>query len=313
MKFPKFIIIPISAMLLSGCGGLPSGESTTAGGGSTSTDPGVIIPKDDYYNTDEYNLNGTRGAKLQYEIHRLCLDTHRVLVYYKDVNSYLAPAGGRTYSTDQVSADVAKNQLFYTGKQVNLSTSGATREHVWPCAKSSGMWVHSNYTDIKYYVDGPTYAGGGSDLYHVRPCTSSVNTIRGDSRYKEFSDAEKAAATIASDGGPYTLYADKSEFANYSEPPDEFKGDIVRILMYVYVHYCKMGTYNWEGLCGNLRLQDVMGYSDEKEMQKIMVKWNNLDPVSETEKLRNQTVQAIQGNRNPFVDYPHLMAKCFNL
>ena len=48
-------------------------------------------------------------------------------------------------------------------------------------------------------------------------------------------------------------------------------------------------------------------------MQKIMVKWNNLDPVSETEKLRNQTVQAIQGNRNPFVDYPHLMAKCFNL
>ena len=311
MKFPKLIVIPMTALLLSGCVGGGGGETTA--NPTTSVDPGIIIPDGDYYDTDEYDLNGTKGAKLQYELHRLCLDTHRTLTYYSDFNSYLVPAGGRTASIDQVSSSVAKNQYFYTGKEVNMSTGGSTREHVWPCAKSSGMWVHSNYTDVKYWVDGPGYVGGGSDLYHVRPCTSSVNTARGDSRFKEFTEAEKAAAVVSSDGGKYVLYSDKTEFSNYSEPADEFKGDIVRILMYVYVHYCKMGTYNWDGLCGNLRLQDVMGYSDDKEMHRIMVKWNELDPVSETELLRNNTVQAIQGNRNPFVDYPHLLAKCFNL
>ena len=37
-----------------------------------------------------------------------------------------------------------------------------------------------------------------------------------------------------------------------------------------------------------------------------MLKWHKQDPVSEKEVNRNNAVYAVQGNRNPFVDYPQL-------
>ena len=44
-----------------------------------------------------------------------------------------------------------------------------------------------------------------------------------------------------------------------------------------------------------------------------MLKWNELDPVDDTERLRNDTIEQIQGNRNPFVDHPEYRARCFDL
>ena len=82
--------------------------------------------------------------------------------------------------------------------------------------------------------------------------------------------------------------------------------------MYVYIHYSKIGNYN-NNVCGALNLRQVFGVDTDNGVYELMVRWNELDPVSETEKLRNDTVQKVQGNRNPFVDYPHLMAKCFGL
>ena len=310
MKFPKLLLVPFVALLLSSC--LPGGGGGGGGGGGSSTK----VKKDDYYDTNEYRLNDTSGLNLRLELHRLMLDTHKHLVKYAQFASYIKTTTDRKYSVDQVNESTQKNEFFYTGKQVSFSTS-MTREHVWPCAKSNGMWVHSNYTDVKYYVDGTNYAGGGSDLYHVRPCTSKVNTARGDSRFIEFTDQQKQSGNLikSEDGGPYALLCDKEEFSSFSEPADEFKGDIARILVYVYIHYAKMGAYNWDDYCGGLLLTDVVGLptATETEVYQMLVRWNELDPVSETEKLRNDTVQAIQGNRNPFVDYPHLMRECFGL
>ena len=44
---------------------------------------------------------------------------------------------------------------------------------------------------------------------------------------------------------------------------------------------------------------------------EILKAWNKIDPPSEVEKLRNDTVEKIQGNRNPFVDYPKLVNNLF--
>ena len=308
MKLHKLVLIPFAALLLSSC--LPGG----GGGGGGGDYPEDQVKKDSYYNTSEYRLNDLTGMPLQIEIHRLMLDTHKTLVKYAQFTQYDKTTSDRKYSVDQVNASTQKNEYFYTGKQNPFNTS-ISREHVWPCAKSGGMWVHKNYSDIKYYVDGTNYAGGGSDLYHVRPSTGNVNTARGDSRFKEFTDAEKQSGNLyqIGDGGPYKLICDKEEFSNYAEPADEFKGDIARILVYVYIHYATLGSYNWKDYCGTLSLRDVMGYSTDQEVYETLVKWNELDKPSETEKLRNDTVQGIQGNRNPFVDYPFLMRACFNL
>lgn len=308
MKFSKLLILPFAALLLSSCIGGNGG-----GGGDYPTDS---VKKDSYYDTSKYRLNDLIGANLQIELHRLMLDTHKTLIRYSQFSTYIKTNSQRNTSIDQVDANTKKNEFFYTGKQADFSAS-MTREHVWPCAKSNGLWVHSNYTDIKYYVDHSQYVGGGSDLYHIRPSTSSVNTARGDSRFIEFTDEEKQSGSlfVMNDGGPYSLICDKKQFSTYSEPADEFKGDIARILVYVYIHYSKLGNYNWDDYCGSLQLKDIMcrpGVPDS-EVYETLVRWNELDKPSETEKLRNNTVQAIQGNRNPFVDYPHLMRQCFGL
>ena len=39
---------------------------------------------------------------------------------------------------------------------------------------------------------------------------------------------------------------------------------------------------------------------------ELLLKWHAQDPVSEKEIARNNAVYAIQGNRNPFIDYPRL-------
>ena len=317
MKLTRLFAIPLAALLLTSCTTSSRGGGGGGGGGGGSYTPGEIEngAYDGYYDLKTYNLNKYTGPELIREIHRMMLDTHHTLVRYAQFTQYTKATADREYSVDQVDAATKKNQFFYTGSENSLSTS-YTREHVWPCASSGGMWVHKNYTDIKYYVDHSAYVGGGSDLYHVRPCNSHVNTARGDSKFVEFTADEKKSMIQEKDSGAkYVLLCDADEYSNYSEPADEFKGDVARIIFYVYVHYAKIGNYNWDDYCGALNLKDVIGKngSTKEEIYDQLIRWNNIDPVSETEKLRNNTVQTIQGNRNPFVDYPSLLDRCLVL
>ena len=34
----------------------------------------------------------------------------------------------------------------------------------------------------------------------------------------------------------------------------------------------------------------------------MLLEWNRIDPVSDTEIIRNNYIYTIQGNRNPFID-----------
>ena len=183
-----------------------------------------------------------------------------------------------------------------------------------------------------HYVDNTYYVGGGSDLYHVRTCNTDVNTARGNSRFVSFDSPEhigdKASTVdVGESGGKWTIKlfgakttsAGKYEFATKSEPADEMKGDIARIILYLYVHYSERGftpsggvekggkTFAYSGMTAALPLTSIMGYDSEERCKEILKEWNKLDAPSEVEKLRNNTVQKIQGNRNPFVDYPNLV------
>jgi hypothetical protein len=40
---------------------------------------------------------------------------------------------------------------------------------------------------------------------------------------------------------------------------------------------------------------------------QLLLKWHRQDPVSLKEVRRNEEVSKIQGNRNPFIDYPQLV------
>ncbi len=256
------------------------------------------------------DLNQT-GEALRNSLNVHSFTKHTKFVKYSEVNTYKSRAKGR----DSVDADPNTGliEMCYTGRKVQGVYS--TREHVWPCADSNGLWPH----DV---VDATGYYGGGSDLYHIRPCDSDVNSARGDARFVRFSDSEVSFMNYGireiGDGGPYKLKCkglDKNgQFADYVEVADQFKGDVARTIAYLYMHYRTAADTpsKYSSLCGYLQLRHVLGYETDKICAKKLVEWNNLDPVSEVEKYRNHNVQLVQGNRNPFVDYPDLMGKIFN-
>ena len=90
---------------------------------------------------------------------------------------------------------------------------------------------------------------------------------------------------------------------NVFEPADAIKGDVARIIMYVYMHYATGAGGNSKSYYGDLRINYVMGTSPS-ESWKLLRKWNAEDPVSQEEITRNEYAFSVQKNRNPFIDHP---------
>jgi hypothetical protein len=80
-------------------------------------------------------------------------------------------------------------------------------------------------------------------------------------------------------------------------PGDEWKGDVARMMMYMYVRY------------GDRCLPDLNGVGAKEgttEMLQVYLEWNADDPVSDIENNRNNRLENTYGNRNPFIDNPYL-------
>ena len=297
-SFKKSILLPFMSLLI--VGGLASCDNTGGGGN----------------NVDDYGISTKlSGPKLINELHAKMMRDHRTYVRYAQYSNY-TKASTSPRSIDQSATDSDKNVMFYSGKLVSKSTS-YTREHVWACANSNGLYTH-NSADGDHYVDSGAYYGAGSDLYSIRPCDYNVNEKRGNGKFYEFRDDETKYA-IYENSTTLAFYSDREEdFGQKIEPTDQFKGDIVRILYYTYIHYSSIGDNSGYAeasrILGRLDLGDVFnGTYTKTEIYRLMLKWNELDPVDDTERLRNDTIEQIQGNRNPFVDHPEYMARCFDL
>ena len=136
------------------------------------------------------------------------------------------------------------------------------------------------------------------DLHNVYPCQSEVAGLkRGLIPWSidnvTFDNESVAIGNVSVDGTTVTAY----------EPCDEYKGDIARVLMYVAV--CYGGEFLWCGQSWNLFLDNYYPVFNKRSTE-LMLEWHKLDPVSSKEIERNEAVYKLQGNRNPFVDYPKL-------
>ena len=289
----------------------------------------------EYYSGYDMTL---KGGRLAIELQKLCFAKHKSWVTYGQVNTYFSRKtdenGNVTSNSAEAAADGSdQNEYFYSG----LKQKGyGTREHVWPCANSSGLWRHDE-SSVKdkfniEYSNGKFYIGGGSDLFHVRTCESKMNSARGNSKFIDFDDEEFAgirsqAVEFPRTGGGWKLKLQgldaNDQYAQKAEPDDNMKGDVARIVAYLWVHYTERGAtpekslkvgdfeYTYQDFTGQLSLTNIMGYNDVKKCQEVLKEWNKLDTPSSVERLRNDTVQKIQGNRNPFVDHPDLMDQLF--
>lgn len=136
-----------------------------------------------------------------------------------------------------------------------------------------------------------------SDIIHVFPTDGFVNNKRSSYPFGEVGTIE-----YQSSNGYSKLGACK--ISGYSgkvfEPNDEVKGDIARIYFYMATCY-ENRIANWGGTLTN----DSYKPFPQWQMDMLM-RWSQSDPIDNVEKARNEAVFEVQGNRNPFVDYPGL-------
>lgn len=127
-------------------------------------------------------------------------------------------------------------------------------------------------------VDNGT-TGIGADPHNIRPTDQQMNNNRGN---KKFADGSGNAGDVGS---------------GYWYPGDEWKGDVARIMMYMYTRY---GDRCKPSLNGNGALQG------STQMLQVYLQWNAEDPVTDFEDQRNPYLENNYGNRNPFIDNPYL-------
>ena len=87
-------------------------------------------------------------------------------------------------------------------------------------------------------------------------------------------------------------------------PPDEYKGDFARAFFYIATTYGDTAVWQSEAVpdfMTNSSWQEFLPY-----LRDLLLSWHRADPVSDKERVRMNEVYKIQGNRNPFIDYPCL-------
>ena len=237
------------------------------------------IAQETYYN--DVNLNLT-GVALKDALATKIINTHTNALDY-------TPGIWEASRATDVNPDNSSEVLLIYGYSATGTTSRTrgindnggnngdwNREHVF--ANSLG-----NPDLDAGGTNGPPYA----DAHNLRPSDTQINSSRGNKRF----------ATGSGNSGSVT---------DGWYPGDEWKGDVARIVMYMYLRYGDQCKPTFVGVGDSSQTPD--------DMIDLFLQWNAEDPVSDVEKQRNPfhentTNTYAQGNRNPFIDNPRLATR----
>lgn len=266
-------------------------------------------------NTGTYyqGADGKKAEELKSALFAIISNNHKVQSYtpgvWNAVNSYDIREDGKIWdiysgiSNFTPVTDQDKGNIVDEGVKYN-------REHAMPKSWFNETKEPDDHSTSVY----PMY----TDLHHLFPTDRAVNEMRGDNPYGEVG----ATVTKQSAGGfsKFGVSVDSLGYSTVSgdngnvfEPNDEYKGDLARVYFYMATRYESYKNEKGETRTpkkwdrGNKSMLNGTVYPFFKDWAlKMLLRWAANDPVSEKELNRNEAIYGIQGNRNPFVDYPGL-------
>lgn len=171
-------------------------------------------------------------------------------------------------------------------------------ENTWPQSTTmgkAGAGMNIEHSFPKSWWGG-TENQAYKDLYNLMPSESGIN-----SKKLNYPMGVVTDASIANNGA--TKVGTGSDGKKYWEPADEWKGDFARGYMYMATCY---QDFSWTGV-GLQILQNNTYPTLQEWAYKLYIQWAKADKPNLLEVTRNNAVSKIQGNRNPFVDFPNLM------
>lgn len=262
-------------------------------------------------------LDGKNGRELELAL-RDIVYPHARISYGELWNSYVTTD---TAPLDSVPDGCTKTDLVYDmyawmkyfpkfhSDNDHSQTGGINREHSVP-----NSWWGGESGNAEAYTD----------LHHLVPADGAANNVK--SNYPLGEKAENDGLTLSwptqdkyHNGHLYVskdhvcsrvwnvpseMQDNFGDAAKLWEPADIYKGDFAR--MYLYVVCAYEGEIHWQ--------TNYMFASDDENLTTIkpwalelLLRWHRNDTVSQKELDRNNVVENIQGNRNPFIDYPELV------
>jgi len=231
-----------------------------------------------YYNS----ANGLTGNQLKVALHNI-IKGHTSISYSQLWNAFWSTDNkGNGVVWDMYSDRPNGNPpyTYYLGQDQcgNYNSEGDcyNREHSWPQS-----WFNEQTTPR-------------SDLHHIFPTDGFVNGKRANYPFGEV----RSATWTSQNGSKLGTCKTPGYSGTVFEPIDEYKGDFARALMYMSVRYY-LEDGSWSS-------SDMTNKSEIKKWAiDMLLRWNEQDPVSEKEKLRNEVIyNDYQHNRNPFIDHP---------
>ena len=227
----------------------------------------------DYYDSINFDATGGMNGTLRTSLTNLIIPKA----------FYTYGSQGETHLATQLQfADedpTNSNNMVYLYTRDSVAKNPATtwnREHCWCQSLSNGNWGTGE---------------GGTDILHLRPTYGSVNSARGNIPY-----GNSGKATVKKYNNMTYGYTGNG----YFEPLDCVKGDVARIIMYVWTTYTGYKNYS------PLNILSVF------QSYNTLLSWHTMDKPDLLEGNRNDYSQTSrQQNRNPFVDHPELAWKIF--
>lgn len=240
----------------------------------------LATAQEQYYRKTE----GLRGLQLKEALHDLIQPTY-VLAYGGGI--------GKTWTgffyTDQMEdmqvRDRYSNVVRYLNSDMS-AVSGMNIEHIW----ANSWWGHEKNNAY-------------CDLFNLYPSDATANGRKSNNPIG-IVDVSVSYTNGVTKVGKSTSYRTDSLITVW-EPADQWKGDFARTYFYMATCYSHMKSL-WTTTEGLLTVDPNSPLLMRPWVYNLMLEWAETDPLDEIEQQRNDVIYEIQGNRNPFVDYPEL-------
>ena len=232
-------------------------------------------PAPGYYN----NAVGKKQKDLKTALH-VIINPHTAIEYYSSATSF---------RTTDWHPDGYFWDMYSNVKKTTWSGSGLNREHNMP---KSWFGIASGQENSQPI---------GTDLHNLYPSDKSANEAKGN-----YALGVVGASPTFNNG---VVKVGKSAYPGYSgtvfEPANEYKGDFARCYMYMVTCYEDYAN-RWQSTGVTSMLSNNAYPVFKPYAINLLMEWHRNDPVSSKEINRNNAVDNIQRNRNPFIDFPVL-------
>ena len=184
---------------------------------------------------------------------------------------------------------------------IDITGSGSRSQFFDPFSDKSIPYSQSvtypGIVPINYWELSGISSKAASDLFNHIPFTAETVASRGEAIPGKVESSTFDNGIWRSGRGRIAGFA-----VDLYEPPVRYRGDFARAIFYMATIY---PTDSWTAR--GYMIMDGTDYPALNDYaRELLLEYHRSDPVSDEESHRNAAIKAIQGNSNPFVEYPEL-------